>query len=122
MKFLADMGISQSTINWLIKKGYDATHIRNEGLQRISDSEIITKARKEERIILTCDLDFGHIMAVAGEVCPSIIIFRLENEKPENINRRLAVVLKKSSEALAKGVIISVEETRHRVRVLTIIK
>jgi len=31
MKFLADMGISQSSINWLREKGLDAIHLREEG-------------------------------------------------------------------------------------------
>jgi predicted nuclease of predicted toxin-antitoxin system len=32
MKFLADMGISQSTVKWLREKGYDAVHLREKGL------------------------------------------------------------------------------------------
>ena len=28
MKFLADMGISQSTVRWLRQLGYDAVHLR----------------------------------------------------------------------------------------------
>ena len=55
-------------------------------------------------------------MATSGEICPSIIVFRLQNERSENVNRRLEQVLKESSDALEKGAIISVEETRHRVR------
>ena len=59
-------------------------------------------------------------MATSGEICPSIIVFRLQNERPENVNRRLEQVLKESSDALEKGAIISVEEARHRVRLLPI--
>jgi len=120
MKFLADMGISQSTVNWLKDRGFDAIHLREKGLQGISDAAVIEKARKEGRIILTCDLGFGDIMAASGGICPSVIIFRLENERPENINKRLAQVLKESFDALEKGAIISVEETRHRIRLLPI--
>ncbi|HCG98669.1 MAG: hypothetical protein A2074_07230 [Candidatus Aquicultor primus] len=120
MKFLADMGISQSTVNRLRERGSDAVHLREQGLKRISDNEIVTKARKENRIILTCDLDFGDIMAASGEAWPTVIIFRLENETPSNINRRLLQVLEESSAALAKGAIISVEEKRHRIRLLPV--
>jgi len=49
-----------------------------------------------------------------------VIIFRLENETPKNVNRRLEQVLDESSDALEKGAIISVEEARHRVRLLPI--
>lgn len=118
MKFLADMGISQSTVLWLRKNGHDAIHLREQGLQKLPDSEIFEKARKEKRIILTCDLDFGQILAASKGILPSVILFRLENERPENINRRLTTVLAESLEALERGAIISVEEKRHRVRFL----
>ena len=71
-------------------------------------------------MVLTCDLDFGDIMAACGDEYPSIVIFRLENEQPKNINRRLEQVLRESFDALQKGAIISVEEMRHRVRILPI--
>ncbi|MDY6861732.1 MAG: DUF5615 family PIN-like protein [Thermodesulfobacteriota bacterium] len=114
------MGISQSSVKWLRKRGYDSIHLREEGLHKITDAQIIKKARKENRIVLTCDLDFGDLMAASGGIRPSVIIFRLENERPENINRRLQQVIEESSEVLRKGAIISVEETRHRVRLLPI--
>jgi predicted nuclease of predicted toxin-antitoxin system len=76
MRFLTDMGISQATVHWLRSHGHDAKHLREEGLQRLSDSEIFSKASKEKRIILTFDLDFGAITAQAGGKLPSVIIFR----------------------------------------------
>jgi len=99
---------------------YDVINLREEGLQGATDAEIVKKATKERRTILTRDLDFGDLMATSGEICLGIIVFRLQNERPENVNRRLEQVLKESSDALKKGAIISVEETRHRVRLLPI--
>lgn len=57
MKFLADMGIAQSTVGWLKANGYDSVHLRERGLQSISDTEIVIIAKQEKRVILTCDLD-----------------------------------------------------------------
>jgi predicted nuclease of predicted toxin-antitoxin system len=45
--------------------GHDAIHLRDEGLQRLPNSEIFQKAIREERIVLTFDLDFGEIVAAA---------------------------------------------------------
>ncbi|MEW6110430.1 MAG: DUF5615 family PIN-like protein [Nitrospirota bacterium] len=118
MKFIADMGISQTTVQWLKEEGFNAVHVRDTGMHRSSDTDIVKKAMEEARIILTCDLDFGDIVSASGERCPSVIILRLEEETPGNVNKRLKQVLKESSEDLKKGAIISVEETRHRVRSL----
>ncbi|MFH1438356.1 MAG: DUF5615 family PIN-like protein [Pseudomonadota bacterium] len=120
MQFIADMGISQTTVHWLRSMGYDSVHLRDEGLGKISDRDIVSKAIAEERTILTCDLDFGDILAVSGLTFPSVIIFRLENAMPENINKRLEDILNESSNALEKGAIIIAEESRHRVRFLPI--
>ena len=53
LRFLADMGVSQSVVTWLRTQGHDATHLRDEGLQRLENGEIFTKALRESRIILT---------------------------------------------------------------------
>jgi len=120
MKFLADMGISIRTAEWLREKGHDVVHLRDQGLQRISDEEITKKARLEKRIILTFDLDFGAILAVSGDFGPSVIVFRITSAKSDNVNLRLQMVLLQSCEALEKGAIISVEDDKFRIRVLPI--
>jgi len=57
LKFLADMGISQSTCEWLNKCGYDSLHLREQNLQRLSDNKIIEKAKREHRIIPDLSLE-----------------------------------------------------------------
>lgn len=92
MRFIADMGISQTTVQWLKEQGFNAVHVRDMGMHRSSDTNIVKKAMEEGRIALTCDLDFGDIVSASGERCPSVIILRLENETPGNVNRRLKSV------------------------------
>ena len=45
MKFLADMGVSMTVVQRLRESGYDAIHLREEGLQRLPDPDILEKAR-----------------------------------------------------------------------------
>jgi predicted nuclease of predicted toxin-antitoxin system len=120
MRLLADMGISQRTITWLRKQGHDALHLREEGLQRLPDDAILAKAREESRILLTMDLDFGYLLAVSGEDMPSVILFRLSDERSEVVNERLADVLAHCAEDLQAGAIISVGDDTFRVRHLPI--
>lgn len=120
MKFLADMGISLRIVEWLRERGYDTVHLRDQGLQLLSDGEIIEKAYQENRIILTVDLDFPQLLATSKKVLPSVILFRLGNENYNLINERLTVILRESSEALNAGAIISVTDQLLRVRLLPI--
>jgi predicted nuclease of predicted toxin-antitoxin system len=118
MRFLADMGISQVVVTWLQAEGHEATHLRDEGLHQLENGEIFTKAFRESRIILTWDLDFTEILALSGRHQISAVIFRLVNTRSAHVIERLARVLQESAQDLEDGAIISVEEGRHRVRLL----
>jgi predicted nuclease of predicted toxin-antitoxin system len=100
MKFLADMGISLKTVAFLNSFGYDAAHLYEQGLDRLPDADILEKARSEERVLLTHDLDFGELIAVSKAKLPSVIIFRLRNMHPERVNRCLHEIISQHGEIL----------------------
>ncbi len=122
MRFLADMGISPKTVAFLRSLGHDAVHLHEEGLDRLSDADILAKARSEGRILLTHDLDFGELLAASGERLPSVIIFRLRNMRPDNVNRYIPFILEQYEAKLEEGAILSVNELRIRMRPLPVIK
>ncbi|MBC8234620.1 DUF5615 family PIN-like protein [bacterium] len=122
MKFLADMGISPETVEFLRQLSFDAKHLSEEGLYRLKDSDILIKARHEGRIVLTADLDFGYLVAISGAQLPSIILFRLADMRPVSINVHLAQVLERCEDYLKQGTIVTVTENRIRVRRLPIEK
>ena len=116
------MGVSLKTTKWLREKGYDSVHLREQDLHRLEDEFIIKKARAENRVILTFDLDFAKLMAVSKEKLPSLIIFRLENQKSLNQISKLESIIDQCTLSLLNGAIISVDETGYRVRYLPIKK
>jgi len=118
MRFLADMGVSIRVVEWLRNNGHDAKHLREEGLHRMPNGEIFTKAIHENRIIITFDLDFGEIVALSKGKKASVVIFRLHNTRTSHLLCRLSAVLNDSSKALEEGAVVVVEESRHRVRYL----
>ena len=122
MKFLLDMGISPETGMYLTKLGHDAVHLIDEAIGRASDFEIMDKALNEQRIILTHDLDFGKLLAFSGEKLPSVVIFRLRNMRPENVNRFCERVIDRFSDSLEQGAILSVGDKKIRSHVLPVNK
>ncbi|MCK4389797.1 MAG: DUF5615 family PIN-like protein [Desulfobacterales bacterium] len=120
MRFLADMCVDVRIVRWLREQGHDATHLRDEGLHRMPDGEIFNKAISEDRVVLTFDLDFAEIAALTGGKKGSVILFRLRNMRTSHVIERLSAVLDDSLEVLGKGAVITVEETRHRIRYLPI--
>ena len=108
------------TVEWLRQNGHDVVHLREQGLQRLPDDAITAKARAETRIVLTMDLDFGYLLAVSGASAPSIVIFRLDDERPPAVNERLDATLARCGSELENGAIVSVSESSIRVRRLPI--
>ena len=120
MKFLANMGISNRTTAWLRQKGHDAIHLRDQGLRELPDEEILSKARSENRIVLTMDLDFGYLLALSGDRTPRVILFRLSDERSENVNEKLDQALTQFGNDLELGPIVSVGDDAIRARRLPI--
>ena len=114
------MGVSALTLRFLAGAGHDALHVRDLGMLRAEDGKILARAKSEERTVLTFDLDFPDLLAASSDRLPSVVLFRLEDERPASVNRWLAPVLRDHGAALQAGAVIVVAEGRVRVRHLPI--
>lgn len=121
MRFLADMGISMATVGALRALGYEIVHLREVDLIRLSDEEIVSKAKREGRIVLTMDLDFGQIMALTRRSAPSTILLRMRNQTPSAGTPRLIRVLQECHLQLEFGAFVTVEDNGYRVRRLPLV-
>jgi predicted nuclease of predicted toxin-antitoxin system len=120
MRFLADAGVSPKTVEFLKQLGHEVAHVRTLGLQRAADAGVVARARTDSSVVLTFDLDFGDVLAVGVLDKPSVILFRLADERADSVNRRLATVLAERLAELEAGALILVEDSRYRVRKLPI--
>lgn len=120
MRFLVDACVDIRVGEWLRGQGHDTVHLREQGLQRLPNGEIFRKAVAENRCVLTFDLDFSEIAALTSGSTGSVILLRLGDPGFRHVVKRLSAVLAQSAAAIEKGAVISVEETRHRIRYLPI--
>jgi predicted nuclease of predicted toxin-antitoxin system len=120
MRFLSDVGVSRSTAATLRQLGHEVLHLREDGLHRLADDQILELARREERIVLTFDLDFGDLLAAGGDSLPSVIIFRLHDQTPSSVTPKLLILLAEREQELIAGAIVIVEDRRYRLRRLPI--
>jgi predicted nuclease of predicted toxin-antitoxin system len=107
MNFVADAGISPRTVKFLLEQGHDVVHVRDIGMQRANDTEILELARSQDRIVLTFDLDFGDLLALGLKDKPSTIIFRLDDETADSVNTNLLTVLAQTESELRDGALFS---------------
>ena len=62
LKYLADENIDTAIIEFFRNEGYDFRDVFQENLRATDDRTIIQKAKTLNRIIITHDTDFGHIV------------------------------------------------------------
>ena len=66
MRFLVDQCLSVELAEALTDAGHDVTHLRNLGMQRAKDPEVLELAQAEDRVLLSADTDFGALLASTG--------------------------------------------------------
>lgn len=114
LKLLVDENLSPLTVVFLRGKGFDVLSIE-EVCKGSSDEEIAEIARRENRVIITFDLDFGEIFFLKGM---SVIVLRIRSRRPGVINRFLeACITKLRTEKVDPyGKLIVVSEGKIRIR------
>ena len=120
LRFLADMNLSPITVNDLRKDGWDIVRVSSLLPVDTSDMEILDWARRQDRVLVTQDLDFSTLLALEGYSRPSLITLRLSNTDPDIVTARLNRVRAQVEQALSEGSAVTVDDTAVRIRRLPI--
>lgn len=120
LRFLADMNISPKTVKALQEHGWDAIRVSEILPVDADDEEVLQRARREGRVVVTQDLDFSSLLALGGHDRPSLVTLRMSVSDPETISQRLLQVLPQIEGALQEGYAVTVEEVVVRKRKLPI--
>ncbi len=120
MEYIADINISPKTIQLLLDNGYRIRRVSDFLKHTASDSSILDLATKENKTIITQDLDFSAILAERSTNKPSIITLRLNDVKSLRVAKILQKVLPQIENEVSEGCIAIIEEDRIRVRKLPI--
>ena len=121
MKLLLDQGLPLSAAALLRDAGIETIHVGEIGMSQAEDTEIIQKAREEERIVVTLDADFHTLLALDEAVSPSVIRVRIERLRAQALMDLLLMVIAQCEEDLEQGSAISIEPSRIRIRRLPLI-
>ena len=116
MKFIIDMPLSPKLADWLVRQGHDAIHAMEAGLDRASDEMILNRARKEDRVVVTADLDYPRLLALVQAEGPGLILFRGGNYNEQEAVERLRRALETIPNQELLNSIVVIEKGRIRRR------
>lgn len=115
MKALLDMPVSISLLDVLQAHGHEGVHACQVNLDRATDREILERARREERIIITADLDFPQLLALSAANGPGLILFRGGNYSESEMRALLHQVLEEVPTEVLERSICVVDRRRLRI-------
>lgn len=114
------MPLSPALSQWLRNHGHDAVHAADLGLNRADDKEILARAIEEARTVITADLDYPRLLALAAASGPSLILFRRGDWSDREVIARMGEVLNSLDEDAISHSIVVVQHDRVRRRRLPI--
>lgn len=115
MKFLLDQDVYAVTERFLTALGHEVVTASELGLSRAEDSALLDVAKKQARILVTRDRDFGGLVFV-HEAGAGVLYLRVLPSNIDVVHKELEMVLNRYQEAELKKAFVVIEPRRHRFR------
>jgi predicted nuclease of predicted toxin-antitoxin system len=115
MKFLLDQSADFRLIPHLRELGHDVQVISSNYPPGLPDEDVLTIARKEQRILIVADRDFGELIFHQGLAHAGVIFFRLPGAKLQTKLDHINTVLTEHADDLKHGEFVVVTPGQIRV-------
>ncbi len=120
MKILIDMNLSPDWVPVLRRHGWAALHWSTVGDPRASDQVILDWAKANDHYVFAHDLDFGTLLALCHATGPSVLQVRAQDVLTDHFANLVIASFRQHEGDLNDGALVVVDESRSRVRILSI--
>lgn len=120
IELVIDISLSPAWVDVFTKRGWPAVHWSAVGDPRAKDRVVMAWAREHEHVVFTHDLDFGALLALTRANGPSVVRVRAHDVLPEHLEEAVVSTIRAYEPQLQQGAILTVDESRGRVRILPI--
>ncbi len=117
MRFFTDQDVYGATVRFLRISGHDVVTAHEEGLSEADDRDLLAEARRQNRIFVTRDRDFGSLVFVE-DMGKGVVYLRILPTAVNAVHKEFGRVLRTYSEQELSGAFVVVEPGRHRFRKL----
>ena len=113
MKFLADEDVPLPSVHLLRDLGFDIESIVEDAAGSL-DPEVLARAVRDERVLITRDRDFGKLVIKEGRAAPPALIYvRDSGRDPRSVGRLVSALIAHDGEAILDRFVV-VKPRRHR--------
>jgi len=95
---------------WLLQRGHDVLSVYDK-FRGATDEEVLETARRQERILVTADKDFGEMVFRRNLTHLGVLLLRLSDERPTNQIAVLEKLLDSHAELLPGRFVVATEST-----------
>jgi predicted nuclease of predicted toxin-antitoxin system len=117
MRALLDNNLSPRLVPLLAATGWDAMHVGALGLAAADDATVLAAALDDQRVLVSADTDFGHLLARTHAAGPSVVLVRrVVGRRADALAALLVANLNPLVDDLAAGCILVLGDESVRVR------
>lgn len=116
MKVKVDENLPREVADLFRQAGHDAVTVGEEGVGGRPDAAIASLVRREERVLVTLDLDFSDMRAYLPEHNAGLVVLRLNRQDKPHVLQVIARLIPVFSREEPKGHLWIVEEDQVRIR------
>lgn len=102
MKLLADEGVEAQTVERLCRDGHDVGYVA-ELAPGITDDEVLSRANREGRVLVTVDKDFGELVFRLGRISTGVLLVRLSGLAADEKAALVAEALREHGEQMSEA-------------------
>jgi predicted nuclease of predicted toxin-antitoxin system len=114
VKFLLDESTDQRLAAYLSARGHDVKAIARDYPNALDDRRVLALARRERRVLITNDLDFGELIVRERLPHSGLILLRLHDTSLALKQSRLDVVLTRHADQLREFLVVTEGRVRRR--------
>lgn len=114
MRFLLDESVDARLASTLRELGHDVALVASDYRPGMKDLEVLGTARREGRILITNDRDFGELVVRRGLAHSGLILMRLESNTLAAKEAALRSVLQDHSALLSQFLVVTERGVRAR--------
>lgn len=114
MRLLLDECADARLVPYLEERGHDVAMVVDID-PSAGDTRVLQLALRDDRVVITTDLDFGELLVWERRDSAGVIQLRLEGVPPPEVARRIVDAMDRHGEAL-RGYMLVIDRRRDRLR------